>query len=62
MSDIYEGAFYADGEGDLRAAEGDREGERIAFHEGSYVFINDDEPSHNERYEQNVADIEVDLS
>jgi hypothetical protein len=62
MSDIYEGEMYADGTGNLIAAEGDRAGDRVALHEGSYVFINDDEPSHNERYEQKVAEIVIDTS
>ncbi len=57
MSDIYVGRLVADGQGNLLADEGDRAGDPVAFHEGSYVFIQPDEPSHNERHETQVLEV-----
>jgi len=55
-SDIYEGRLVEDGYGNLLADEGDRKGEPVAYHEGSYIFIGADEPSHNERHHQQFAE------
>jgi hypothetical protein len=57
MSDIYVGRLVCDGQGNLLADEGARAGDPVAEHEGSYVFINPDEPSHNERHEKKVLEV-----
>lgn len=56
-SGIYRGRLVCDGNGNLLADEGDRAGEPVAYHEGSYVFVNTGEPSHNERHHEQFAEI-----
>lgn len=53
---IYHGTLWTDGEGNLLAGEGEFEGYPVAFHEGSYVFVQPGEPSHNERYHQQFVE------
>jgi len=50
----YSGRLVCDGDDNLLASEGDWEGHPVAFHEGSYVFVQPGEPSHNQRHQQNV--------
>lgn len=57
MSDIYSGRLVCDGYGNLLADEGERAGEPVALHEGSYVFLQPGEPSHNARYEERALEI-----
>lgn len=57
MSDIYSGRLVCDGHGNLLADEGDRKGYPVAYHEGSYVFIQPGEPSHNERHETQKVEV-----
>jgi hypothetical protein len=57
MSDIYSGRILADGFGNMLADEGDRAGEPIAYHDGSFVFIQPGEKSHNARHSTNTAEI-----
>ena len=54
---IYRGRLLADGEGNLLADEGDHKGFPVAYHEGSYVFVQPGEPSHNARHHQNAVTI-----
>jgi hypothetical protein len=54
----YEGRLVADGYGNLLADEGPNQGEPVAYHDGSYVFIKADEPSHNDRHHENFAVID----
>ena len=54
-SDICHGRLVTDGYGNLLADEGDRAGDPVAYHEGSYVFLNPGEPSHNERHHGQYA-------
>jgi hypothetical protein len=56
-SDIYRGRLVADGNGNLLADEGPREGEPVAYHDGSYIFIKPGELSHNERHHENFAGV-----
>lgn len=52
---IYVGRLVADGEGNLLADEGDRQGDPVAFHEGSYVFLSPGDESHNARHSNGGA-------
>lgn len=52
---IYNGRMQADGEGNLLASEGEYAGYPIAYHDGSYVFVQPGEKSHNERHHQRFA-------
>ena len=52
---IYNGRMEADGAGNLLASEGEYAGYPIAFHDGSYVYVQPGEPSHNERHHQQFA-------
>lgn len=52
---IYNGRMQADGEGNLLAAEGEFAGYPIAFHDGSFVFVQPGEPSHNARHHVQFA-------
>ena len=54
---IYHGHLVCDGEGNLLADEGEHKGMPVAEHEGSYVFVQRGEPSHNQRHHQNLADV-----
>lgn len=58
MSDNYVGRLACDGYGNLLADEGPREGEPVAYDNGSYVFVQPGEKSHNERHHQNYVDVE----
>lgn len=58
-SDIYHGRLLADGYGNLLADEGSRKGEPVAFHEGSYVFVQVGEKSHNERHHEQFAVVDA---
>lgn len=58
MSDIYHGRLSCDGNGNLLADEGDRAGFPVAAHEGSYVFVQAGEPSHNARHHQQFVGME----
>lgn len=49
-SDIYEGRLVTDGDGNLLADEGDRAGDPVAYHDGSYIFLQEGEESHNDRH------------
>lgn len=48
--DVYRGLLVCDGSGNLLADEGDFKGFPVALHEGKFIFIGKDEPSHNERH------------
>lgn len=52
---IYNGRMEADGMGNLLASEGEFAGFPIAFHDGSYVFVQPGEQSHNERHHVQFA-------
>jgi hypothetical protein len=52
---IYNGRMQADGEGNLLASEGEYAGYPIAYHDGSYVYVQPGEPSHNARHHQQFA-------
>lgn len=52
---IYNGRMEADGSGNLLASEGEYAGYPIAFHDGSFVFVQPGEPSHNERHHVQFA-------
>ena len=56
-SGIYHGRLVTDGFGNLLADEGENAGEAVAFHEGSYVFIGPNDPSHNERHHKNAREV-----
>lgn len=56
-SGFYAGRLACDGAGNLLADEGEFAGYPIAFHEGSYVFVQPGEPSHNKRHESNVIEM-----
>jgi hypothetical protein len=58
-SGIYQGRLLADGYGNLLADEGPNAGEPVAYHDGSYVFISGDEPSHNDRHHENFAVVDA---
>jgi hypothetical protein len=66
MEGIYHGRLVADGEGNLLASSDDPEvdGQPVAYHEGSYVFLSAGEDSHNKRHEQQVLPMSstVDMS
>lgn len=51
----YNGRMEADGMGNLLASEGQHAGFPIAFENGSYVFVQPGQPSHNERHHQQFA-------
>lgn len=51
---IYKGRLQVD-DGDLQAGEGEHQGKSVAFHEGSFVFVNDGEENHNERHARAIA-------
>lgn len=53
---IYNGRMQADGDGNLLASEGEFAGYPIAYHDGSYVYVQPGEPSHNERFHQRFAE------
>lgn len=53
----YSGRLVCDGNGNLLAGEGDREGEPVAYDDGQYVFLDPDEPSHNERHHKKFAGV-----
>ena len=57
MSDIYNGRLVCDGYGNLLADEGDRAGDPVAYHEGSFVFLQPGELSHNDRHHSQFADV-----
>lgn len=52
---IYNGRMESDGNGNLLASEGEFAGFPIAFHEGSFVFVQPGESSHNERHHVQFA-------
>jgi len=52
---IYNGRMQADGDGNVLASEGEFAGFPIAYHDGSYVYVQPGEPSHNERHHQRFA-------
>lgn len=66
---IYHGLIWTDGNGNLLAYDatidpttgeeipGPNHGRSIAFHEGSYVFLNPGDPSHNDRHGTNVLEV-----
>lgn len=54
---IYHGHLVCDGNGNLLADEGPHKGHPVAYHEGSFVFVQKGEPSHNERHHQNTLDM-----
>lgn len=54
MSSIYHGRLVCDGDGNLLADEGDQKGYPVKYHEGSFVFVQPGEASHNETHESNV--------
>lgn len=58
MSDNYVGRLACDGYGNLLADEGERAGEPVAYSDGSYVFLEPGDKSHNEQYHKNYVDIE----
>jgi hypothetical protein len=67
---IYHGLIWTDGNGNLLAYDatfdpttgeetpGPNHGRPIAYHEGSYIFLNPGEPSHNERHSVNVLEVD----
>lgn len=55
--DIYHGHLVADGRDNLLADEGDRKGEPVAYHDGSFIFLKPGEPSHNKRHHQQYAGV-----
>lgn len=55
---LYHGRLECDGQGNLLAAEGEHKGYPVAFHEGSYVFVQPGEPSHNDRHHQQFVSFE----
>lgn len=55
---IYSGRLMCDGYGNLLADEGPHAGEPVAYHEGSYVFLEVGEPSHNDRHHESFAVID----
>jgi hypothetical protein len=61
VSDEYEGRLATDGNGNLLAQDGDRAGEPVAYDEDNdnFVFIGWDEPSHNQRYHKQNAEIVI---
>ena len=61
---IYHGLMWTDGNGNLLAYDmsedgmlGPNHGRSIAFHDGSYIFLNPGEPSHNDRHGVNVLEV-----
>ena len=62
---VYSGQVAADGEGNLIAEEGDQAGEFIVWaedndsEEGHYEYVMKGEQSHNERYHQQFAGLEI---
>lgn len=50
MDGIYHGRLACDGNGNLLADEGEHAGMPVAYHEGSYVFVQAGEQSHNDRH------------
>jgi len=52
---IYNGRMECDGNGNLLAGEGEHAGFPIAYHDGSFVFVQPGEPSHNDRHHQRFA-------
>lgn len=61
---IFHGNMWTDGSGNLLAydvdadgVEGPNHGRAIALHEGSYIFLNPGEPSHNERHGVNTLEV-----
>jgi hypothetical protein len=60
-SGIYHGRLATDGDGNLLAYAPDDpsiDGFPVAFHDGSYVFVQAGEPSHNQRHHQQYAVID----
>lgn len=55
MTGIYNGRLACDGNGNLLA---DPTGLPVAYHEGSYVFLEPGEPSHNERHHQQFVEFQ----
>src|SRR5580765_2291300 len=54
----YNGRLMCDCYGNLLADEGPRAGEPVAWtQDGTYEFVNPGEPSHNELWEQKVAEV-----
>jgi hypothetical protein len=47
---IYHGRLETDGNGNLLAT--DDGGKPVAYHDGSFIYLNPGDPSHNERHEQ----------
>jgi len=54
---IYHGRLVADGNGNLLADEGPDSGQPVAYIEGSYVFLQPGEPSHNDRHHERFAEM-----
>lgn len=46
-----------DGYGNCLADEGEHKGEPVAFHDGSFVFVQKGEKSHNERHHKKFAEM-----
>lgn len=49
---IYHGRLVTDGYGNLLADEGPDQGEPVKYHDGSYIFLQPGELSHNETYHE----------
>lgn len=54
-SGIYNGRLEADGDGNLLASEGEFAGFPVAYHDGSFIFVQPGELSHNERHHVQFA-------
>lgn len=55
---LYSGRLAADGDGNLLADEGEFAGYPVTFHDGSYIFVQPGEPSHNERYHEQFLTVD----
>lgn len=53
---FYRGRLACDGQGNLLADEGEYAGYPVAFHDGSYVFVQPGEPSHNDRHHKQFTE------
>lgn len=57
MPETYSGRLECDGEGNLLASGGDDHGKPVRYENGTFVFVQPGEPSHNEMHETNVVEM-----